>query len=480
MPPAGLSDAERSALSAFLQSPPMGGRAMDVHMIQGLAAALSIGPRLISPALWLRWVWDHEQGMREPAFADIDQFNTVAGSVMALYNDAAMQLGPAADEEGLAYTPLFVGAEPAAVAGFCAGFRRAVALAGDSDWLPLWAEWPQWQAVIESPEPMGEDVLALLAPMRRYWRGRTDRLEPLRASDVLGKLREAFEHFQRPFPSAAVVLAERHRELVAPWLIRVLEDVARDPSVAADAEYVLHHFAMVLLGHWRDTRAYRPLLALARLPYDTVDELFGDLLFETYNRALASVCDGDMTPLREIVEDDARSAWVRMTLVDAWALRVIEGDAPAGPLEDCLLAIGSRTAMRLRQHPEIDDDKLLIGSVADAVADIASERLRATVLGWFADQLIDPKQMDLAWFETEMATPLDRRREDQRSRGRSYLRDPETEIGWWSWYHEEPESDEPRAEPRAGTIVRDAPKVGRNDPCPCGSGRKYKKCHGAT
>jgi hypothetical protein len=23
-------------------------------------------------------------------------------------------------------------------------------------------------------------------------------------------------------------------------------------------------------------------------------------------------------------------------------------------------------------------------------------------------------------------------------------------------------------------------KVGRNDPCPCGSGRKYKKCHGAA
>jgi preprotein translocase subunit SecA len=23
-----------------------------------------------------------------------------------------------------------------------------------------------------------------------------------------------------------------------------------------------------------------------------------------------------------------------------------------------------------------------------------------------------------------------------------------------------------------------SPKVGRNDPCPCGSGRKYKKCHG--
>ena len=27
---------------------------------------------------------------------------------------------------------------------------------------------------------------------------------------------------------------------------------------------------------------------------------------------------------------------------------------------------------------------------------------------------------------------------------------------------------------------RDEPKVGRNDPCPCGSGKKYKKCHGAA
>jgi len=33
-------------------------------------------------------------------------------------------------------------------------------------------------------------------------------------------------------------------------------------------------------------------------------------------------------------------------------------------------------------------------------------------------------------------------------------------------------------EPEA-PYVRGGPKVGRNDPCPCGSGKKYKKCHGA-
>jgi uncharacterized protein YecA (UPF0149 family) len=28
------------------------------------------------------------------------------------------------------------------------------------------------------------------------------------------------------------------------------------------------------------------------------------------------------------------------------------------------------------------------------------------------------------------------------------------------------------------TVRREGVKVGRNDPCPCGSGKKYKKCHG--
>jgi uncharacterized protein len=30
------------------------------------------------------------------------------------------------------------------------------------------------------------------------------------------------------------------------------------------------------------------------------------------------------------------------------------------------------------------------------------------------------------------------------------------------------------------TVRRETPKVGRNDPCPCGSGRKYKQCHGSN
>ncbi len=43
---------------------------------------------------------------------------------------------------------------------------------------------------------------------------------------------------------------------------------------------------------------------------------------------------------------------------------------------------------------------------------------------------------------------------------------------WWSAYR--------RGEVGGtSTYLRDTPKVGRNDPCPCGSGKKYKKCCGA-
>jgi preprotein translocase subunit SecA len=34
------------------------------------------------------------------------------------------------------------------------------------------------------------------------------------------------------------------------------------------------------------------------------------------------------------------------------------------------------------------------------------------------------------------------------------------------------------SQPTGATVVRSQPKVGRNDPCPCGSGKKYKHCHG--
>lgn len=126
--------------------------------------------------------------------------------------------------------------------------------------------------------------------------------------------------------------------------------------------------------------------ALARLPYRIVDDLLGDLLFESYPRALA---------------------------------------------------MGERDAARLRGQPRPSFEPTMTGAVVHAAADIASERLRGTVLTWFEENLIDPRSINRAAFEHEIEMPLAHRRDERRRRGLSQLRDPQTEIGWWAGYHEE-------------------------------------------
>jgi preprotein translocase subunit SecA len=41
-----------------------------------------------------------------------------------------------------------------------------------------------------------------------------------------------------------------------------------------------------------------------------------------------------------------------------------------------------------------------------------------------------------------------------------------------------PSADEAEQLASGQPVVREGVKVGRNDPCPCGSGKKYKNCHG--
>ena len=51
-------------------------------------------------------------------------------------------------------------------------------------------------------------------------------------------------------------------------------------------------------------------------------------------------------------------------------------------------------------------------------------------------------------------------------------------MGGQPWETQGNQAQQPVA--KVGTIRRDEPKLGRNDPCYCGSGKKYKKCHGAS
>ena len=53
-----------------------------------------------------------------------------------------------------------------------------------------------------------------------------------------------------------------------------------------------------------------------------------------------------------------------------------------------------------------------------------------------------------------------------------------------NWYEDHPPActcaacEKRRASDRAFEVATGGRKIGRNEPCPCGSGKKFKRCHG--
>ena len=55
------------------------------------------------------------------------------------------------------------------------------------------------------------------------------------------------------------------------------------------------------------------------------------------------------------------------------------------------------------------------------------------------------------------------------------IRDEEA-VKKWIVAHKAELEKSPPEDSKPQTVVRQSAKIGRNDPCPCGSGKKYKKC----
>ena len=104
-------------------------------------------------------------------------------------------------------------------------------------------------------------------------------------------------------------------------------------------------------------------------------------------------------------------------------------------------------------------------------------------------EAVDKEIVNLV-FKLQVNMPQKSRVERRREQPAKVARHADTTgMGLASAAVQAPEGGRPEASPMAQasqagkqerTIKREQPKVGRNDPCPCGSGKKYKKCHGAN
>ncbi len=300
-------------------------------------------------------------------------------------------------------------------------------------------------------------------------------------SELWSALRPRLERLTHPLPRAELLQADSHRKEISPLLVAELDALATDPTPAQADGYVLHLYAMLLLARWRDSRAYRPLAELGHLDESRVDTVFGQLVHDSYGRALASTCDGDLAPLTRLADDDSASAWARAAALEAMTLAALEGRCSRGPVVDFLADFGSREAQALKDDPERNSDFPLIDPVVAHLADLGATDHLPLIREWFAAGLIDDSYVDAAQLEEDIQRSPAAALASVRDAGHGLIDDLMPEIALWPHIHHMPPVELPPIP--LGTlrepIVREEAKVGRNDLCPCGSGRKYKKCHGA-
>lgn len=279
-------------------------------------------------------------------------------------------------------------------------------------------------------------------------------------------------------PRSAMAAAGERREEMVPLFLALIDRLggARiDTLAVADRKAAL--FVYYLLGEWRDARAFRPLASLLRQDPEVLGLLFGDALTEGTARIITGVCDGDLQPILAVIEDPAACKFVRSQMFDALVMIVRERPQVRPEVTDYLDRFSA---------DEKDKPQLLWGAWAFAVAELGLVHLEAQVREAFEKERISPEEADFALFQKRLREAVEGVKTSRyhRSWDIPLIESAIDELS--GWYFASDSHVEDRSRQSAldtmfrsdvrGSLIRDTPKVGRNDPCPCGSGKKYKKC----
>lgn len=268
---------------------------------------------------------------------------------------------------------------------------------------------------------------------------------------------------RRETPDAAMQACVARIGEALPALLDVLSRAGAH-GLRRERDRVLLFRAVHILGAARATAACQPTLRVLRRPVDEVEAMLGDTLTETLPRIIASVFDGDAPALFAAIVDRRIDEAARWSLLTAAAFLTWDGKIDAAATHTFLHGFGTG-----RLAPRYDAAWIGWGEAVAVLglADLAP--LVETV--WSA---MPPEIADLRRFRETMADAV----ADPRDPGRfeasnaGYLDDVVTALDWTR----PREDDDAREHSLAKPATNPLRGVGRNDPCPCGSGRKYKKC----
>ena len=276
-------------------------------------------------------------------------------------------------------------------------------------------------------------------------------------------------------PRAAMQWALGNWEAVAPRFLARLRAFAANPAarddVAADEAFFIVH----LCGEKRETRAYAPLCRLIAESDEAIDFL-GDATTITLANILINLCDGDPQPLMDAIESEHGDEFARAAALEAlgWLTRgraILSDEAMRAYL------------LRLRRDMKPREESYLWQVWAQTAANLGYDDLRSELASLHAVDWVEPREFGLEHFDEQVA--LSRRDVAglagfEADRVSPFGEAIETLASWSfgatdeeDWTPDERRGvEEPYVNPLRG--------VGRNDPCPCGSGKKFKRCCLAT
>lgn len=282
-----------------------------------------------------------------------------------------------------------------------------------------------------------------------------------------------------------------HQDAVIPLLLKEVEKFAASPYTieAYGKGYIRHVVAIFLLAHLRNQDVYPSLITLISRQGDQVVTLTGEVFTEALARILASVCDGDLAPIKKVVENEKLNPWIRAGALESLMVLWKEGVLPRSEVVSYL--------SELLQGKLESQASYVWDAIALIAHDIHPLELEAPLRSAIAAKLIEPVVMDAGILDRCLQEPFIAANKTKEQLVDGFIKQPSEELSWWLYPSntplqkgagydtlEVPIVDKEvlpgeRVSPmgwRSATVVRGGAKLGRNEPCLCGSGKKYKKC----
>jgi hypothetical protein len=282
------------------------------------------------------------------------------------------------------------------------------------------------------------------------------------------------------FPREAVEEAMRRKEEITPHLVRSLQEAAATPVKPKDGETSFFPlYAMYLLAQFREPRAYPIIMELCRHPRESLEALIGDTISNGLSHIIASVFDGDVMPIKSIIENSSVDEYVRGSAIHSLSILVYEGVLDRADVITYLAEL-FRTRLE-KEYSHVWD------ALASEATDLHAISLADDIRGAYEKELLWPGYMQPEEVDRIFAMQEEVVLAKSKEQHGGLIDDVVEEMHWWACFkpqesrpleNGEPFFDQAGLHARVGTVVRSEPKIGRNAPCSCGSGKKYKKCCG--